>query len=210
MVHVVTGENRSLYRPEIEAMFRMRHQVFVEDRGWQLPCVTGQVSCQPGVEVDQFDLADTVYLLDLHPNGDVQGSMRLIPTTEGTVLTDIFPHLCIQQVPHSARIWESSRGHIGRNCRDKMAWHRITLAMLEFSLLWDVEQIVFVIDTFLLPKWLSIGVSINPLGPPTDVNGESYVACALNVSPEALRIMREATGINTPSITHITGLSKAA
>ena len=203
MVHIVTQENRNLYQSQIDLMFRMRYETFVEGRGWDLPC-------QKGFEKDQFDRDDSVYLLNLESSGELTGSMRLLPTTDGTILSDVFPNLCSGEVPRSARIWESSRGHIGRNCHDRQAWHRITLAMLEFSLLWDVEEIVFVIDTFLLPKWLAVGWVINPLGPPTDVNGESYVACTLKVTPESLRLMRTRTGIHTPSITYVTGLPQAA
>jgi len=203
MVHIVTQENRSLYQPELDAMFRMRYETFVEGRGWNLPC-------EKGFEKDQFDRDDAVYLLHLDASGDLTGSMRLLPTTGGTILSDVFPYLSTDELPHDARIWESSRGHIGKNCSDKTAWHRITLAMLEFSLLWDVEKIVFVIDTFLLPKSLAVGWVINPLGPPTDVGGESYVACTLTITPESLRLMRDRTGIHTPSIAYVTGLPQAA
>ena len=34
-VHVITRDNRRLYTDQLEAFFRLRHDIFVGERGWR-------------------------------------------------------------------------------------------------------------------------------------------------------------------------------
>lgn len=203
MVHIVDRENRHLYAEQLNQMHKIRHEVFVERRGWRL-------NCDQGREYDQFDTDDTVYMIDIDRAGTVQGSVRFLRTTGPTIISSIFPHLCTEPPPCSEFVWESSRGHVSPLATDPTIWSRIMLAELEFSVLWGVEKVVFVIDTFLLPKWLAAGWVIDPLGPPTIIEGESYIACSLNISPLSLRNMRDRYGIKSPSMTYVRDLPNVA
>jgi len=80
-----------------------RHKVFVETLGWQL-------QCQNGLEFDQFDRADTLYVVARDEDGQITGCARLLPTTQPYLLGDVFPQLLTGcPVPCSPDVWELSR-----------------------------------------------------------------------------------------------------
>ncbi|TNE36924.1 MAG: hypothetical protein EP347_09495 [Alphaproteobacteria bacterium] len=202
MVYVVNWENRHLYEHEMDQMFQSRYETFIAGRHWEL-------SSRDGRELDEFDTDNTIYLID-SKDGIVNSSARLISTEHPTIINKIFPHLCSEEPPCDPLIWESSRGHLSSQSQDPFAWVRVMLAQLEFSLLLGVEQVVFVVDTFLLPKWINAGWNLKPLGPPTEVNGESYIACSIKVSSAALRLMRDRYQLKRPVLTYIADIPDAA
>jgi acyl homoserine lactone synthase len=90
--------------PEVlDGLARFRYQVFVEMLGWQL-------NTQEGLELDQFDRPDTVYVIARDDDGTVTGSARLLPTNKPYLLGEVFPQLLHgQTVPCSEDVWELSR-----------------------------------------------------------------------------------------------------
>ncbi|HET8942769.1 MAG TPA: acyl-homoserine-lactone synthase [Rudaea sp.] len=81
-----------------------RHKVFVEQLGWELPAE------QPGFERDQFDRADTVYVVARDSDGHICGCARLLSTEQAYLLATVFPGLLGgQAAPCSAEVWELSR-----------------------------------------------------------------------------------------------------
>ncbi|MDR3391187.1 MAG: acyl-homoserine-lactone synthase [Sulfuriferula sp.] len=86
--------------PEIS---RYRHKVFIEQLGWDL-------DTQNGMELDQFDRPDTVYVVAQDEEDNVTGCARLLPTTHPYLLGDVFPQLLNGLVPPSSPdVWELSR-----------------------------------------------------------------------------------------------------
>lgn len=84
-------------------MAAYRHRVFVERLGWQL-------AAHDGMERDQFDRPDTVYVVARDEVGDVCGCARLLPTTRPYLLSEVFPQLLNGALPtSSADVWELSR-----------------------------------------------------------------------------------------------------
>jgi N-acyl-L-homoserine lactone synthetase len=83
---------------------RYRHQVFVQRLGWKL-------RCRDGLEYDQYDRADTVYIVaQERKSGEIRGTARLLPTTAPYLLRDVFPQLLHGlPAPSSPDIWELSR-----------------------------------------------------------------------------------------------------
>ena len=80
-----------------------RHQVFVEQLGWAL-------HTENGMESDQFDLPDTVYVTALDDQEHVSGCARLLPTTRPYLLGEVFPQLLNGLTPPcSPEVWELSR-----------------------------------------------------------------------------------------------------
>jgi N-acyl-L-homoserine lactone synthetase len=80
-----------------------RHKVFVENLGWDL-------HAPDGLEPDQFDGPDTVYVVARDDVGEVCGCARLLPTTHLYLLSEVFPQLLNDAVlPNSPEIWELSR-----------------------------------------------------------------------------------------------------
>ncbi len=80
-----------------------RHKVFVENLGWDL-------HAPDGLEQDQFDRPDTVYVVARDNEDDVCGCARLLPTARPYLLSEVFPQLLNGAVqPNSPEIWELSR-----------------------------------------------------------------------------------------------------
>lgn len=80
-----------------------RHEVFVELLRWDL--ITPE-----GIEQDQFDRQDTVYVIARDDEGRINGCTRLLPTTKPYLLGEVFPELLNGLTPpSSSEVWELSR-----------------------------------------------------------------------------------------------------
>lgn len=85
-------------------MHRMRKRVFKDRMGWDVQITKG------GLEVDQFDIPEAVYLLSVNSAGRVIGNWRLLPTTGPTMIRDVWPQfLDSLPMPFSPTVWEASR-----------------------------------------------------------------------------------------------------
>ena len=100
---ILVGVSESLPRHLFDALACYRHRVFVERLGWQL-------QTEHGLEFDQFDRPDTVYVVACADNQRVIGCARLLPTLHRYLLADVFPELLQgRAAPCSADVWELSR-----------------------------------------------------------------------------------------------------
>ena len=107
-MQLLSGAPQTLPAGLYEQAARYRQQVFVERLGWPLP--TSQ-----GMEADQFDRADTVYVLAQNDKNEVIGCARLLPTHRPYLLGEVFPQLLNGlPVPCSSDVWELSRFAAGR------------------------------------------------------------------------------------------------
>ncbi len=85
-------------------MHRLRARVFKEKLHWDVH-VDGE-----GLEVDQFDLPEAVYLLALDDHKRVIGSWRLLPTLGSTMIRDVWPtFLETLPMPAADDVWEVCR-----------------------------------------------------------------------------------------------------
>ena len=101
-MNIIAGTQNTLAQDMIDSMARFRYRVFVEMLGWDLPC-------RDGLEFDQFDREDTVYLV-AREGQRVVGTARLLPTHRPYLLGEVFPQLMGQQaLPQDPSVWELSR-----------------------------------------------------------------------------------------------------
>ncbi len=205
MIYLVNQENRHLFESQLRQMWRQRYKAFVEDLGWKL-------ATRNGLEIDQFDTDNTVYLI-ASDNGDaVTGSMRLIPTTEPHLMSDLFSELCDMGVPRGADIWESSRTNIrpdepeSRDMTQTMG--EIMCGMMEFGLLYGARQITFTANMAILPSVLKAGWDVEPLGLPRDLDGDLTVACAINVTAAGLRNVQRSRSVQGFVMRYVTDTEK--
>jgi len=104
MLTITTGTSDQLQSHVEGELAAYRHKVFVEHLGWDLP------GAQSGLERDQFDRPDTLYVVAHDEQGQICGCARLLPTTQDYLLGSVFPHLMGGQMPAcSPEIWELSR-----------------------------------------------------------------------------------------------------
>ncbi len=104
MFRIITPQNRAKFEDELQAMHEMRYRVVVCEWGWDIPGVI------VGYEADQFDTAETVYVIVQNADGEVVASARMNPTTRPHMLSELFADCCdLQPWPVGADVWECSR-----------------------------------------------------------------------------------------------------
>lgn len=102
-MYCVAGRREELPSHLFDDMGRYRHKVFVGHLGWKL------VSSN-GIESDDFDGPDAVYVATLDEHGQVNGVARLLPTVNDYLLKKLFPALWGgTSLPCTPLVWELSR-----------------------------------------------------------------------------------------------------
>jgi acyl-homoserine lactone synthase len=184
MIHVISSANRHLYEDIVEHHFRLRHEVFVNERKWKA------LERPDQREIDAYDNADTIYLLATA--GDrVIGGHRLYPTTKPTMMGEIFPHLAsLRGAPSDPLIWEWSRYFIVKDRREGRLNLELMAAVQEFSLDEGIAQVSAVMETWWLPRFQEAGFTVHPLGLPALVEDAWTMAGLIDINPETLDHVR--------------------
>jgi N-acyl-L-homoserine lactone synthetase len=193
MIQLIATPDRPMFERELAHMFRERKRVFVDRLGWEVPVVDGEF------EIDQFDTERAVYLLSLDASGAQLGSVRLLPSTSATLLSEVFPHLCERGVPTGEDVWEITRICTAATKLEGLAVRkRLMVGMVEFGLLYGIRRFTLVAHMPYLSNLLAVGWDCEPLGLPQEHNGQMVGAMAINVTPETLLLLRRRDGLNAP------------
>lgn len=100
---VIAGNPLALSDDIYSKIGQYRNKVFKEMLGWDL-------HIRDGMELDQFDRPDTLYMVSQDDHGAINGCARLLPTDQPYLLGEVFPELMQgQPIPCSPDIWELSR-----------------------------------------------------------------------------------------------------
>ena len=191
--HLVNWANRSEYEQQLFSYFRMRHDIYVQERQW-LP-----LERPVPLEIDAFDTAAAVYLLGIDARGDLAGASRFVPTPKPHLLSDIFPGLAEHNPPIGNDIWEWSRFFVAPALRTEgtpsPASGRVLAGVLEASLSLGIRQLSVVCETFWVDRLTRLGWSMERLGPEFAHVDGSIVALLIEITPEALAATRAAYGL---------------
>lgn len=198
-LHVVSHANRHLYEDVLEDYFRLRHQIYVDERRWT------ELARPDGREIDQFDTPDTVYLMAM--DGErIVGSHRLVPTTRPTLMSDVFPQLALRGLVHSPYVYELSRVFVVRDRRGDQAQPRVESVIMagtmEFALIEGLTQFTIVMETWWVPRFQELGWNPRPLGVPVDINGMNCVGVTINVTEEAWRETCRKRAVDRPVLAY--------
>ena len=163
MIRFVTAKNRSQHRALLDQMHRDRKRVFVD---W----LKGDVPVVGDMEIDQYDTDDAIYIIDVDDAGDHVASIRLLPCSVPTLMAEHFSDMVQSPVPADDTAWEMTRLCANPNVKDKLAqWtgrKNITVAAIEFALVRNISQLIFVTHSSWVPTILSVGWDIELLGLP--------------------------------------------
>jgi hypothetical protein len=85
MLQFSSGTRQQLPPQLFEQMGRYRREVIVNRLGWELNTING-------IELDEFDGPDAVYVCSHDDEGNVKGVARLLPTTGPYLMEKVFPH----------------------------------------------------------------------------------------------------------------------
>jgi acyl homoserine lactone synthase len=198
MLQLIAPEFYDAFRDELAEMFRLRCRVFKQRLDWAVEIHGDQ-------EIDRFDQLRPYYML-LRSAARLAGSVRFLPTTGPTMLSDIFADLLDGvPAPTSQTIWESSR--FALDLPDSASRRRAGLApetymlfagMIEFGLLLHLTKIVTVTDVRMERILRRAGWPLQRLGPPRQLGSATAVAGYLNVSRESLASVQALGGFACP------------
>jgi acyl-homoserine lactone synthase len=198
MLHVVTADNRADYTRQVEESFKIRHKIYVDERGWS------DLRRADGREVDQFDNDDAIYLLALDGrNQKVVGGSRLIPSLKPHLMSEVFPQLAsARQLPRAANIFEWTRFYVIAERRESHAISEVSCAILcgvqEYCLSHGVSELSIVTEPLWITRFLGLGWNPKPLGLPIIWQGMAVVGITVDVSEAALEKTRSIRGLTKP------------
>jgi acyl-homoserine lactone synthase len=189
MIHAISAVNRHLYEDIIEQHFRLRHEIFVEERKWET------LRKPDGREIDSYDNEDSVYLLALEDRR-VIGGHRLYPTTKPSMMSEVFPHLAaVRGCPADPLVWEWSRYFVVRDRRDGVLNLQLMAAVQEFCLDQGIAQVSAIMETWWLPRFHEAGFVVTPLGLPALVEDAWTMAATIDVRQETLDALHQRIGM---------------
>ena len=171
MIHVIDRVNRHLYSDILRQMFELRREIFVERRGWK------KLKVEDGLETDQFDTDETIYVLKLTPNMEIVGGMRLCPTTQPTQLNTIFKHTCVLAAqPVGEQHWEWSRYFINepnyRSAAGKPVFYELYTGILEYAVARGLKTLSGFIETNTYTQAVAMPWDFRQLGIPSEFGGK--------------------------------------
>ena len=169
------------------AHHRLRHRLFVERQGWDVPNYRG-------MEYDEFDTPAARYLLWLDECGATRGAVRLLPTTRPYMLQQLWPYLIRGAPPESDAVWEATRFGCDRSLdarQRRIAVTELLCAMQEFGLRHGIVRYLVVMPLRLLNcVVVKAGCEVTVLGPERILGKRPAAASYLTVSPRVLAEMR--------------------
>ncbi|MCG7392003.1 GNAT family N-acetyltransferase [Microvirga sp. ACRRW] len=192
-IHVVTQENRALYEESLQQFHRLRHQIFVEERGWN------DLRQSDGLEVDAYDNEHAIYLLAIDA-GRVVGGQRLYPTLMPHMISEVFSGLAPRGIPQAADIFEWTRYFVVKERRTGRTDCRLLAAMQEFCLEEGISEVTAVVEMWWLPRWQQAGFKVRPLGLPQMIEGQPCIAAAIEISQASLEYVRKLAGLRGASL----------
>lgn len=195
-MHLVTGSQDGLPQGIFSKVSRYRHEVFIERLGWDLPV-------QDGMELDQFDRPDTVYVAAQDDEGNVVGCARLLPTTKPYLLQEVFPQLLNGlDPPCSEDVWELSRFAAldlkGVDAKDKgrisspiaLNLGRETIA---YAAARGAKRLITFTYLGVERLFRHAGINAHRAGPPVMVDGVPLIACWIEVDEMNMKALSERT-----------------
>ena len=180
----------------VEAMYRLRYRVFKERLKWS-------VSTEDGLERDDFDEHQPVYLMAMNDREHLVGTWRMLPTTGSYMLRDVFPMLLGgTEAPCDPSIWEGSRFAIdcqyqGRSglaaLNDVTA--EIFCAVVEFAMANGIDEVMTVYDIRIARLLARIGCRPKWRGPIVQIEETRTMAGRFDANADVLAEIRHKNGI---------------
>lgn len=181
MIHIVEKYLEAGNRRLVESMFADRKRLFVDLYGWDVPVIEGRF------EIDQFDTAETLYIIYADAAGEHEASIRLMPTTQPHMLGELFAELCPHGVPVGLTIWESTRLCLPQRhgvARRRELRNMLISAMVDFALERGITCLTGVLPEAFRKEVLAMGWAAEPLGPAVRVDSGLVGAFAVHIRPD--------------------------
>lgn len=182
------SEEYARYMPDV---YRLRHQVFCDDKGWVS-------SNQQQQEIDDYDYIPPVYFVYVNDEDVVEGCCRILPTTGPNMLKDIFPELLgSKPMPQATAIWEISRFAVdtdGMKKSQAVVSHvtsELLIALFTYALERKLQKIVAVTDTAFERMLRRAGLYTVRYAAPRKYGNCEAVTGYADVSEDTIRLLEE-------------------
>jgi len=185
-------------------MHRFRTRIFKDRMGWDVSIT------EDGLEVDQFDLPDTVYLLALDDDRKVVGTWRFNPTNGPTMIRDIWPQfLDTIDMPSDPNVWETSRFAVNSQKGDSeeglaqvsKATGELFCGITELCMLCGIREIYTMYDMRIARLLKRLDCTVKAISRRIKID-DNYAQVAAFVTNEDMLVrLRKATGITGPIVT---------
>jgi acyl homoserine lactone synthase len=172
-----------------DPMYRLRYRVFYERLRWE-------VKVSDGLEIDQFDDAQSIYQLVADTRGAIVGGWRLRPTTLPYMMKDVFPQLMGgAAAPVQADVWEISRFAVDEQDGAESGFglndtaRALVRHAIQFAVDHDISQYVMVVSVAVERLLANTGMVIQRYAPPQRVGRVRSVACFLDIDAHTRHVI---------------------
>jgi acyl homoserine lactone synthase len=172
------------FSPALEtALAEYRHKIFIERLGWPL-------SAEHGLERDQFDRPNTLYVVARESDGAICGCARLLPTTQPYLLGEVFPALLAGiPAPRAHDIWELSRFSAATTDANStlnagIARRDLLAAAVRTAIEHGARRLITVSPLGVERLLHRMGVRAHRAGPPLQMAGKPIFACWIEIDEQ--------------------------
>jgi acyl-homoserine lactone synthase len=204
MIRVVDSGNRRKFAGILDSQFRLRHDIFVKERGWT------EFETDGIYEKDQYDNDSAVYVIAADEAENVAGGFRLYPTTLPHMLVEQFPGLVEGRIPRQSDMLELTRFAMRKTERRSHHYFELLLAIQEYGLREGLAGYTSIINTPRIPILQSFGFDIKPLGLPQTMDDNTIIAVLFHVSEDCLSRVRNKVDIHASVFEHTTAQRRIA
>ena len=196
MIVLVQGTYSNIHSKLVDSMFQLRAKIFADRLGWD-------VNVKNGIERDGFDDINPLYLLSIGAQGQLNGSLRLLPTTGPNMLADVFSKILDEgDDVRSPLIWESSRFCVSADAGAERTGNRLNYTtgellagLCEVGMVAGLQSIVTVYDARIKRVVRIAGCEGIEIGTPTKFGKVTAYAGLFPTDMDMLSSIRDAAGI---------------
>lgn len=184
----IIGRSKDLSPTLEHALATYRHKIFIERLGWTLPV-------ESGVERDQFDHQETLYVMTRDQDGAICGCARLLPTSQPYLLSEVFPHLMAgAPVPNSGDVWELSRFAAATvepnsNVDATINTRCLLAASVRIAAAHGARRLITVSPLGIERLLHRMGVHAHRAGPPMLADGKPIFACWIEIDEQTIKAL---------------------
>lgn len=201
MLMVISGSDISRHATLMDRVFRFRHSIFVEEKGWT------DLRQPDGLERDRFDDAHAVHHVCLRGD-EIVGYQRLLPTTRPHLLSDVLSDLCRRQPPRGPRVFEWTRFCVAAGSREMRPradgpFLELAQGVVEWGMAHRVDTVTVAIDWRLMMIAMQLRFFVRPLGFPKRIGRDEVVALRMAFNRETLATIQQARGCDEPVLPNL-------
>ncbi|MEM1351615.1 MAG: acyl-homoserine-lactone synthase [Pseudomonadota bacterium] len=191
MLHYIYATDIDRFPRSRDGMFRDRAAQFVHRLGWDAIKVD-----ENGLERDDYDALNPLYIIWELPDGSHGGSMRMMPTVGKTMINDHFTNLTDGVRIQSPLIWECTRFCISPKA-DRRATAALVVAAGELMDAFALEHFVGVFFDKMERVFALSHIKADVLGmaEETDAAGDRIAVGTWEITPECLTCNLQRIGV---------------